>query len=207
MNDLIMDSGNLMEIGGPDIPEDGEDLADMTATKSEDPTTMDFHIQMRGYTMRDFETMVIAAAAQQLIGGRTFKKEIEAAVMAQADKRLNNQVGKAMSDVMGMAVTTRGKEVLTLGQMIGMEAKDYLTQPVNAKGEIETGAWGRDLTPRAAWLVQQYVRQHFAKEIKAALDGMVTELRAQIKSQLDAAIAAERARVLDALAIEAKRVR
>ena len=200
-NDLIMDSGNLAEITGHGTDED-EALSDLTATKSADPDTMDFHVQMRGYTMRDFETMVVHAAAQQLMGGRTFKAEIEAKAVEIASAKMNARLTDALKDVMGMTVSKRGAEPVTLGQMIGMEAKDYLTQPVGRDGKPNTDSWGSRGTPRIAYLVQQFVADHFAKEIKAGMEAMLAEVKAHAKAKLDQTIQAERERILASLGYE-----
>jgi hypothetical protein len=202
MTDLIFETADLADI---ECLEQGEssDLSDMSATKSADPTTMDFHIQMRGYTMRDFEGMVVHAAAQQLVGSRNFQKEIQDKAVEIANARVNDQLTTAMRDIMGLTVQSRGKEAVTLGQMIGMEAKDYLTQPVNSRGEFDTSGYhngGRQ--PRAAYLVSEYVKSNFAKEIKAAMDAMIAEMKPKIIAELDATIKAERERVAKALSYE-----
>ena len=206
MTDLIMDTADLLEIGSPDV--DPESMADLTATKTADPQTMDFHVQMRGYTMADFETMVVQAAAQQLLSGRTFKSEIQAEAIRQANEKLNSEVAVALNDVMKITVTKRGQETITLAQMIGLEAKDYLTQPVNSRGEFDTSGYhngGRQ--PRVAYLVSEYVKAHFAKEIKAAMDATIADLKSQIAALLAETIKAERERVSRALSyeIDAKR--
>lgn len=202
MSELIMDSGNLAEALDMRLDDEGEDLSDLTGTKSADPETMDFHVQMRGYTMRDFEQMVVHAAAHQLVGGRTFKSEIEAKVSEIANSKLNSKLSDVMKDVMTMTVIKRGSENITLGQMIGMEAKDYLTQKVGGDGKPSDGWSSRDAKPRVEWLVQKFVQDHFAKEIKAAMDSMMSEIRGQMKLQLDQIIQAERARLLASLGHE-----
>lgn len=199
MTGIIMDGQDVAEIQG--IGED-EEFSDITATEKEDPATMDFHIQMRGYTMHDFEAMVVHAAAKQIVGDRKFAREIEAKAVELANEKINSQLSIAMGDVMGITVQKRGAETVTLGQMIGMEGKDYLTQPVDSQGKVDTSTWGRDRTPRIAFLVTQYVREHFSKEIKAAMDAMQSELRSAIKQQLDATMAAERQRIAKALEVE-----
>jgi len=205
--DLIMDSQDLAEFEALDDDE-SQDLSDLTATKAAHPETMDFHVQMRGYTMRDFEAMVVNAAAHQLIGGRTFKAEIEAKASEIANAKLDARLNEALRDVMGMTVAQRGKEPVTLGQQIGMEAKDYLTQPVDREGKPVTDSWGRSSSqPRISHIVGGFVRQHFAKEITEAMTAMRSEIAAAVAKQLSATIEAERARVAEALGFEIKRSR
>ncbi|MCA2013487.1 hypothetical protein LCM17_18495 [Cereibacter sphaeroides] len=203
----IIDSGNIQEIEGLGIDE-SDDLSDLTATTEKDPQTMDFHVQMRGYTMRDFETMVVHAAAQQLLGGRNFQRQIEEAAIAIASQKVDQQIGVALRDVMGMTVTTRGKEAITLGQMIGMEAKDYLTQQVDGQGKVVTDSWGRSSSkPRVSFLVGQFVREHFAKEIEAAMKVLRDEIAAGVSAQITAAVESERKKIADAIGFEIKRIR
>jgi hypothetical protein len=201
MTDLIIDSGDIAELEG--FP-DGEESpgSDLTATKAADPQTMDFYIQMRGYTMRDFEQMVVHAAAQQLVGSRTFATEIRDKAVEIANSKVNDQLWHAMRDIMQIVAQKRGAEQVTLGQMIGMEAKDYLTQSVNSRGEIDTSGYGSSRQPRAAYLVAEYVKTHFAKEIKAAMDAMLAELKPAVAAQISAAVEAERKRVAAALGFE-----
>ena len=204
MNDLIMDSGNLAEIEGLDASEDN-DLSDLTATKTEATETMDFHVQMRGYTMRDFEAMVINAAAHQLMQGRTFKSEIEAKAIEIASSKVNARLNDVLKDVMQMTVATRGKEPVTLGQMIGMEAKDYLTASVKSDGSPSDG-WGQS-APRIVYLVREFAKQHFASEIKAAMGTLIADMKAALEKQLTAAIDEERRKIADALGYEIKKSR
>ena len=58
---------NIEEGDGPDT--------DMEATVTPDNgADLEFHIQMRRHTMRDFEGLVIAAAARQIVGTYTDTK-------------------------------------------------------------------------------------------------------------------------------------
>lgn len=205
MNDLITDSADIVEID--DIDAD-EEFSDLTATKEADASTMDFHVQMRGYTMRDFETMVVHAAAQQLTQGLNFKSLIEEKAFEIAGAKVNRQLSEALKDVMGITVTTRGKETITIGQMIGMEAKDYLTQKVDRKGNVISDAWSSsNHMPRIAFLVGEFVRQHFAKEIEDAMKALRAEISAAVSAQISDAVEAERKKIADAIGFEIQRKR
>jgi hypothetical protein len=203
MTQTIIDSADVAEIDGY---EEGEEIADLSATKEAAADTMDFHVQMRSYTMRDFESLVIHAAAQQLLSGRDFKSGIQARAIEIANEKMNAQLMDTLGDVMKITVSMRGNEVVTLGQMIGMEAKDYLTTQVKSDGTQGSGYYDKT-EPRIAWLVGQYVKKHFASEIKAAMDGVVADVRAAISAQIDKTISAERSRMADALGFEIKKPR
>jgi len=195
---VLIDSANVAEIEGYD---DETEISDLSATKQEAADTMDFHVQMR-----DFESLVIHAAAQQLISGRDFKSGIQARAIEIANEKMNAQLMDTLGDVMKITVSTRGKDVVTLGQMVGMEAKDYLTAMVKSDGEPVTAYYDKG-QPRVAWLVGQYVKKHFAAEIKTAMDGMTADIRTAISAQITNAIDAERKRVSEALGYEIKKSR
>lgn len=202
MSDLIMDSGNIAEIEGLDY-EESEGLSDLTATKTEKPETMDFHIQMNGYTMADFETMVVNAAAQQLLGGQSFKREIQEKANELAGKKLNDQLERELKDLMSMVVTKRGSENVTLRQMVGMEAKDYLTDIVDSSGKVITDSWGRSNgKPRIQYIAQKVFREAFQKEMEQAFKDLRTDLSAAISAKINAAIEDERKKIGDALGYE-----
>ena len=206
MTDLIMDSGNLAEILG--LEDEAEDLANLTATNNEDPDTMDFHVQMRGYTMRDFETMVVNAAAHQILAGRTFKGEIQAEAIRQANEKLNGEVTVALRDVMKITVMQRGKESVTLAQMIGLEAKDYLTALVNARdGSPITDHWSNNGVPRIQFLAAQIVQQQFKAMLDSAAKDLKKELENAVGHQIREAIEAKRVEIAKAIGyqIEARR--
>ena len=201
--ECIIETADVAEIEGI-TAEDG--IENMSATKSEDQTTMDFHVQMRGYTMRDFESLVVHAAAQQLLQGVTFKKQISDEVKAHADKRLNVEIGAVMSDVMKTTVISRGSENVTLAQMIGMESRAYLTQMVDGDGKADSSNYGKKMS-RLEWLAQKALRDLFKKEIDAAFALLKTELSVAVSKQIEAAINAQRASIADALGYEIKKSR
>ncbi|MBC22312.1 MAG: hypothetical protein CMJ32_00140 [Phycisphaerae bacterium] len=202
----IIDSGKIMEAEGMTDPED--EFADMTATTEPDEGTMNFHVQMRGYTMSDFETMVVHAAATQLLGGRSFQSEIKAEAANIASEKVSRELSTAMKDVMSLTVAKRGNEDVTLSKMIGMEAKDYLTQLVDGQGKPTSGGWGHpDGVPRVQYLAGQYLRENFAKEITEALKAARDDVKAEVSRKIDAAISEERKKIADALGYELKKSR
>lgn len=192
--DAIIETEDVAEIEGI-TAEDG--IEDLTATKDEDQTTMDFHVQMRGYTMRDFESLVVHAAAQQLLQGVTFKRQISDEVKAHADMRLNAEIG---------AVISRGSENVTLAQMIGMESRAYLAQMVDGDGKADSGGWGKRVS-RLEWLAERALRDLFKKEIDAAFASLKSELSAAVSKQIEAAVNAQRNSIADALGYEIKKSR
>jgi len=203
----IMEIADIADIEGLDVDETS-DFADLTATTGADRTTMDFHVQMRGYTMRDFESMVVHAAAQQLVGGRTFSKEIKEEAAAIASAKVTDQLSFALKDVMSLTVMKRGSEDVSLREMIGMEAKTYLTEIVGSDGKPVTDSWGRrDGVPRVQHLAAVYLRDAFKKEIEQAFKDIREELKSAISGKIESAIAEERKKIADALGHEIKKMR
>lgn len=202
-----MDSGNIAELEELDCQE-AEDLADLTATETEKPNTMDFHVQMNGYTMADFENMVVNAAARQLLGGRTFQADIKEKVNEIASSKLNDRLTAELKDLMNITVMKRGSEDISLRQMIGMEAKDYLTETVNSNGKTTTDSWERrnGLT-RLQWIASNVFREAFKKELEQAFKDLRTELASAIQNKIKTAIDEQRKQVADALGFELTRLR
>ena len=67
-------------IGTVDLPED-EFSENMAATTDPQPAErLEFFVQMRGYTLREMDALIVEAAARQVVGNRNdnaLAKEIE----------------------------------------------------------------------------------------------------------------------------------
>ena len=63
MTNLIADQADIAETNDPD-----EEVSQLEATRIPVNEGMEFHVQMKGYTLVDFDKMVIEAAARMLLG-------------------------------------------------------------------------------------------------------------------------------------------
>lgn len=208
MNDIILDSANLVEDG---ILDD-EESSDLTATKNKDHDTMDFHIQMHGYTMVDFETMVVEAAAQQLLRGHSedsLKKKIEerliTLVSGSIDKALEPITKEIMDDPMLPKYRGAKSEAMTLREYIGLCGRDFLQTKVDNNGNITTGTYHGE--SRINRLIAGVLDRGFEKEIKSSTSELKTELRSIASAKMNALIDEERNRITEALGYEVKRSR
>ncbi len=187
--------------GEPQQPE-----TDMVATKEADGKGIEFHVSMRSYTMNDMESLIIEAAARQLLGSRDaqFRKLVEDRAIALIVEKANEKLSSVSAEIIDMPLTpTFGeKKPVTMREFIGLTGQAYLTENVDPNtGERKTAdAWSRDRTvPRIAQIVQKAMDAKFKKEIEASTNAAVREVQVAIKASHDALLAAEKARFLDAL--------
>lgn len=199
----IMDTGDLAADEGL---EDGQVREHMTATKDADPNAkIEFHVQMRSWTMQDMEALIVAAAASQMIksfGERSFFKLIEdraiSAITAKADEKL----AAITTEIIDQPLTPNfgDKAPVTMREFIGLYAKEYLTQTVDSSGAPSKGGWGTSAVPRMQWLVAQALDRKFKNEIEKATNAAITEIQRSLWANHEALIAVEKKRISDAIA-------
>ena len=213
MNDdpkVIIDAGDMAEI--TDNHDEDSDMSDMTATEKPDETTMDFHIQMRGYTMSDFETYVIEAAAQNIMRNfnrDSMKKDIENRAVVLINEAIDKTLMPITSEFMDqpMLPKYRGKEeVVTLREFVGLCGKDYLTTKVNGKGEVASGQWDRG-EPRMNYIIAQIIDKRLKDEISKEVNSMMVDIKAEANKRLNGIINKERERINTALGYEVNKNR
>lgn len=207
MGDVIMDASDLAEELDPDN-EIG--TADLTATEAPQEGKMNFHVHMSGYTMGDFEEMVVHAAAQKLLqsGGRpNMQQDIQSKVIEETSKELDAKLKPIVSDLMEMPVASKfgskeSDKPMTLGEYLGIITRDFLTTKVTHTGEV-AGRYDRG-EPRINRLIAEVIDQKLKKEMEAAVLDVRKELAKQARSKLDEMINEERKRIADAIGYEIK---
>lgn len=179
---------------------------DMVATKEAENKGIEFHVSMRSHTMSDMESLIVDAAARQLLGSRDgqIRKLIEDRAVALIIEKANDKLASVSAEIIDMPITpTFGeKKPVTMREFIGLTGQAYLTENVDAStGERKKAdAWsGATTVPRIAQIVQKAMDAKFKKEIEASTNATVREVQAAIKASHDALLAAEKARFLDAL--------
>lgn len=200
----IIDTQNLAE--AVDFDGDQSPREDMSATTESDPAAkIEFHVQMRSWTIRDMEDLIVQAAASQVISGlgdRKFSKLIEdraiAAVTAQADTK----IAGISAEIIDQPLTPSfgDKKPVTMREYLGLYAKDYLTQVVDSQGKPSSGGWGGHDKARIVWIVERAMDAKFKREIEAATNAAVREIQQQVREMHEAVLTAEKARIRDALA-------
>jgi hypothetical protein len=197
-HDIAFDHSDLDDHDGP--------TESLTATTTSAPDAkIEFHVQMRDWTLHDMEMLIVEAAAQQIVGrvGRPndLSKQIEARVrellVAKADERL----ALVTAEIIDQPVTPAfgDKKPVTMREMIGLYGREYLTQKVGSDGKPSTDTYGRHTQTRMAYLVQSAMDMKFKREIEAATNAAISEVQKMIRDQHIKLLSAEKARVRAAI--------
>lgn len=201
----ILDTGDLG--AASDDPDHMTEA--LSATVQSDPDAkIEFHVQMRAWTQRDMEELVIEAAARQLVGRNasetSLAKAVQDAAVKQITERADAKLATVSAEILEQPVlygAHSSKEPQTLRDMIGLYAKDYLTEVVDRDGKIQTDYYGRQSgKPRIVWVVERALDHKFKTEIEKATNAAIREVQAAISEQHKALLAAETARIREAIA-------
>lgn len=206
MTNNIMDTGNVAELLGMD---DGEDMSSMEARKEPEGNGIEFHVAMTSWTLRDMEELIVQAAANQIVGrlGKdSLAKEIEtrtiALVTAKADKALEAVTTEIIDQPVFPRGYTYGKpqgDPVTMREFIGLTGRQYLAERVDNYGKVNERPSYNEIS-RISYLVQKSMDAVFEREIKAATNAAVAEIKAAIADQHKAFLDAEKARFRQAIA-------
>lgn len=205
MSNIIIDNAELAENVGYD--EDEAPREDMTATAEAEPDAkIEFHVQMRSWTLNDMEGLIIEAAARQLIGRNGTETQIAKAVqesaIAQITARADAKLSEVSASIMDQPILSDpfGKAApVTLREMIGLYAKEYLTQMVDRQGNITTSHYDKKQT-RISWLIERALDTKFKVEIEKSTNAAIKEIQDEIREQHKMLLAAETARIRAAIA-------
>jgi hypothetical protein len=207
-NNTILDAGNLAEMLG----DDGEysETSDLTSTHEPEAAGMSFHVQMNGYTLGNFEEMVIRTAADLLLNSGAsddrLKKLVEERAISLISAKADAHLDLVSTQVMNQPMMSGGKDALTVAEYIGLVGRDYLTTPVDRDGNPSKSFYDKGV-PRIERVVATVMDKKFKDEIAAGLSALTKELKAMAAVKLDALIVEERERVATALGFEIKRTR
>lgn len=207
-NNTILDAGNLAEALGRG--DEYDQTSDLTSTHEPESQGMSFHVQMNGYTLGDFEEMVVRTAADLLLNSgandNRLKKIVEERAIAMIGAKTDAHLDLVSTQVMNQQMMAGGKDALTIAEYIGLVGRDYLTTPVDRDGNPAKG-WADKGTPRIERIVATVMDKKFKSEIADGLSALTKELKAMAATKLDALIAEERERVAQALGYEIKKTR
>lgn len=194
--------------------ENAQEIADMGATqgdKSGEPQTMDFHVQMRSYTLANLEQVIIEAAAKQVRTGlpANTDKLIQEKAIELADKAITAKlepITRELFDQPMLSTRYREKEPLTLSEYIGLVGKDFLTTRVKRDGTPTTSSYDHG-EPRINRIIAEVLEKRFQKEISEAFADLRNHVKARLDVELNAVIEAERKRLADSLGYELQKRR
>tara|TARA_R110000851_G_scaffold308778_1_gene467865 strand:- start:8975 stop:9604 length:630 start_codon:yes stop_codon:yes gene_type:complete len=198
----ILDAGNFAE----EVDETFEtETSDLTSSHEPTPSGMNFTVKMDGYTLGDFEQMVVETAARILLDKGASDDRISKIIQDRAIDLITSKVdGKLLQVTAGILdrpMMQAGKDALSIGEYIQLVGKDYLTANVDREGRIATG-FHNNGEPRIQRLVNSLVDISFKSEIKAQMAGITSELRKAAAAQVAAVIEEERHRLQKALTSE-----
>jgi hypothetical protein len=199
-----MDSGDVAELLGTD--EDAPESS-MEARKEPEGKGIEFHVAMTDWTLRDMEDLIVQAAAQQLIGRmgkEPLAKMIEAKCIELVSQKCNEHLAKVTAEIIDQPIIPVGhttKDPVTMREFIGLTGRAFLSERVDYNGAPSKDTWNaRDQKTRVQYIVEQNMNAAFKKEITAATNSAIVEVRAAFEAQHKAFIEAEKARFREALA-------
>jgi hypothetical protein len=198
---VIIDTQHIAE----GLDEDEAPVEDMAATETSDPTAkMEFHVQMRSWTMRDMEELIVQAAATQLIGGFRDQKInalIEDRAIASITAKADDKIAGITAEIIDQPLTPKfgEREPVTMREFIGLYAKEYLTETVDIDGKPSKGGYARNTYTRAELSVMKYMDRTFKAEIEKQTSAVTREIQSQIKAAHDAFLEQEKTRLREAI--------
>lgn len=186
-----------------DLPE-GEIEENLSATEeSQSDEKIEFFVQMRGYTQRDMEALVVEAAARVIVGrsgDSKLAKEIEARCIELTAERADKKLATITAEIMDqpMVPSFGAKEPVTMREFLGLYGREYLSASVNKSDGKPGGGYGS--MPRMEYLVTRALDSKFERELAVMTTGAIREIQAEIRARHEAALTAEKERVREALA-------
>lgn len=205
MPDPIIDTDELAEIEADgEWSDEEQEISDIAATKQATGDNMEFHVQMRGYTLTDMENLIVSAAARQLLGANNstkLAKDIQDRCVEITRKHADEALSKVTAEIIDQPIMPSfgSKEPVTMREFIGLCGREYLTEWVDRSGRPSNDHWATGRTSRAAFIAQQHLEKTFEKEIKAATAAVISEIRNTVKRSHEKFIEDEKARVLEAI--------
>lgn len=200
-NAIIADTSSIAD-------SDDEHLEhDMAATEQSDADAkIEFHVQMRSWTLRDMESLVIEAAARQLVGRNasdgSLAKAVQEAAIRQITERADAKLATVSAEIIDQPVMAGpgSKEPVTMRDMIGLYANEYLSATVDRDGKpAQSGSYygGR---ARIVWIVERALDSKFKAEIEKATSAAIREIQTRVAAEHKALIDTETARLRAAIA-------
>lgn len=206
MTNVIADNQDIAEaLGWMDDPE--AEVANITATDGPTSDRLQFHVQMHGWTLDQMETLVVEAAARQIVSklmAGDIGKQIQSATAQMVAEKINAKLEPITAEIINQPVMVAGKTAGTLADLIGLTANAYLSESVNSegksKGEVGGDSWSfRHSAKRIEWIATRHMERKFKDEISTATNAAVREIQGAVKAQHLALIEEEKARIKAAL--------
>ena len=179
--------------------------SNLVATKEPEGRGIEFHVSMRDYTLRDMEALIVEAAAMQIVGRRNERelaKAIEAKAIELIDAKATEKLAKVTAEIIDQPMTPDfgDKKPVTMREFLGLYGREYLTEIVDSEGKPSSGGYYDRGKARITWIVERAMQATFKREIEKATNAAITEIQNAIREQHKALLAAETARIREAIA-------
>lgn len=201
-NELIVEGADMADLHGEENFE-----SNLEATTQSDPEAqIEFHVQMRSWTQRDMEAIIVEAAARRLVEANTsdgkLSKLVQDAAIRQITARADAKLETVSAEIIDQPVMAGpgSKEPTTMRDMIGLYAKEYLTEKVGSDGKFDDSYYGRNSNkPRIQWIIERALDHKFKTEIEKATNAAILQIQNAIRAQHVEVVQAETARIRAAI--------
>ena len=200
----ITDTADIAERNWDGESEPDDKGADLSATHKPTEDRIQFHVQMRGYTMREMDNLIIEAAAQLIVGkhnDRAIAKAIEDKCVELINAKATKALDAVTADIIEQPITPNwgDKKPVTMREMIGLYGREFLETTVDRDGKPSRDTYSRTQS-RISYLVERYLDRKFQAEIEKATMTAMSAVHREIKARHEKVLAAELERLRTALA-------
>lgn len=203
MTKIIDCDDEIFETDDPDISPEHFEASDQPENEG-----MEFHVQMKGYTLSDFDRMVVDAGARMILGQRTDNK-IALEIQEKCIELTQEQIAKALEPVTKEIIDQplipkfsfqKGDDQpVTMREFIGLCGREFLEQYVDGNGKPAKRDRFSNNRRMIEWLIEKAVHREFKREIDAATNELLKEFRDGLKKAQESMLAEQKARIDDAL--------
>lgn len=183
-----------------------EPVEELSATIESDPSSqVEFHVQMRDWTIRNMEKMIVEAAARIIVGrhgDNQLARQIEARCVELITEKIDSHLIDVTDSIIDEPLTPsfNDKKPITMREFIGLYPHEYLRQRVDSSGNPSPGGWNPGSKQRVEYLVERALDAKFKRDIDAATASAITAIQASIKEQHKAVLDEQKARLAAAMA-------
>ena len=205
-NSIIADTSELAKVA--DFDEGSEPRDNLEATANSDPAAkVEFHVQMRSWTLNDMEALIVEAAARQLVGRNASEGALSKAVQEAAIRQITEKADAKLATVSAAIIDQPvmagpgSKDPVTMRDMIGLYANEYLSAVVDREGKPSQSGGYYGGKARIVWIVERALDSKFKAEIEKATNAAISQIQASVREQHKAVLDAETARIRAAIAM------
>lgn len=206
MSNEITSTTDMAEAEWDGHSEPSDVQTDMTATTKPEGG-IEFYVQMRDYTKRDMEELIVEAAARVVVGNygnNVIAKKVEERCIALVTEMADKHLAGVARDIIDQPILPKypfmkaDAAPMTMREFIGLTGRDYLEARVDTAGKPTTDRiYSKS---RLQYLVEGCVDRHYKNEIEKATNAAIAEAKNAIAAQYKAFLEAEKARFREALA-------